>query len=1085
MINFLLGDVGHGKSTYIINQIRNDVQNGTRSILLVPEQETLVCERLIASSLPARAQLYTEAINFTRLSNKFFREHGGLRYNYATKSDKNLIMYVALCEVRDSLNEYKISKGREHSCVKLFLDAIGELKSYSVTVEKLINAIKEISNENLKSRLNDLVLIWSVYERLLSNGFDDSYDDILSFEKKLECVDYFGDCNVYIDSFNGFTKSQLNVIYHIIRQAKNVTFAFDCPIGTKKGDLQYTKIVDARDKIASLCRGFEINKISFDTDYKHENKTIEYLAKSTWKFDAPALDNHSGIELVMAGDEFEECEYVASKIKELVMGGARYRDIAVIMRDSSSYKGLIDYSFKKYGIPFFLSSEVDIMSMPAVKMVFSALKAISSYRYEDIISYIKCGYTDITEDELNELESYLFRWNINGRKFKNIDYWASNPDGYVARATSTQKHALSLVHSAREKVLSKLEILEKAFSKSYDINAQATAVFSFLKAHGIKERIEEEIKGCSKQRAYELSQIWNILLRALDSLTTICDGSHVNSDDFAVLLSYALSDTGLGSIPSGEDVVLIGDAGNIRTRSIKHSFVMGVNEGVFPADIKDNGFFSDTDKITLESASIDLSSRSDMRADDELLSFKNAISCASSTVTVSCLKSNLSGKELQPSIAFNRIKELLLGVKIVNTSALKPIDKIYSEEIALEYLLGSSPALSAAIKESCDIKARLDGSGFANDEISIDNDTVTECFGNELTFSKSSLESFAFCKLKYYCSEILRLKSSKRISFASNDVGNLSHHVIEKFFSLCKDESFDASSLSDDDIAKIVDDIIKSYASSICSSNAVSKKLEHMFKKLRKNLVVYLKNLISELSQGDFEPEYFELSLSGDGENAPMPLKFKLDNGATASLVGVVDRVDIYRKDGKTYVRIVDYKSGSEVASREFLSQGFGLQMFIYLFTLCKLNDCKFKQAILGDTSEIIPAGIMYFPMNLNKKTIKQDVCIESDTVDVIEKQAINERVARSGFFLDNIDILYAQDKALDGKILPLRSENEESYLSIEEFNDIYSELENTISQIGSELLCGSASASPIKIGQKSPCKYCDHASVCRSRRRK
>jgi len=41
-----------------------------------------------------------------------------------------------------------------------------------------------------------------------------------------------------------------------------------------------------------------------------------------------------------------------------------------------------------------------------VKMVFCALRAITSYRYEDVISYIKCGYTDLTEDELNELESY-------------------------------------------------------------------------------------------------------------------------------------------------------------------------------------------------------------------------------------------------------------------------------------------------------------------------------------------------------------------------------------------------------------------------------------------------------------------------------------------------------------------------------------------------------------------------------------------------------------------------------------------------------------------------------------------------------
>ena len=43
-----------------------------------------------------------------------------------------------------------------------------------------------------------------------------------------------------------------------------------------------------------------------------------------------------------------------------------------------------------------------------------------NFRYEDIISYLKCGYTDIKEDDLNDFESYMYRWNIYGKKFKNV-----------------------------------------------------------------------------------------------------------------------------------------------------------------------------------------------------------------------------------------------------------------------------------------------------------------------------------------------------------------------------------------------------------------------------------------------------------------------------------------------------------------------------------------------------------------------------------------------------------------------------------------------------------------------------------------
>ena len=37
MIKLLFGDVGTGKSTYILDLIKSDYQNGMRSFLIVPE----------------------------------------------------------------------------------------------------------------------------------------------------------------------------------------------------------------------------------------------------------------------------------------------------------------------------------------------------------------------------------------------------------------------------------------------------------------------------------------------------------------------------------------------------------------------------------------------------------------------------------------------------------------------------------------------------------------------------------------------------------------------------------------------------------------------------------------------------------------------------------------------------------------------------------------------------------------------------------------------------------------------------------------------------------------------------------------
>ena len=68
MISFIFGDEGCGKSTLILDKIKNDVENKVRSFLIVPEQQTVISEREIAAFLPPRAQLYCEATNFTRLA---------------------------------------------------------------------------------------------------------------------------------------------------------------------------------------------------------------------------------------------------------------------------------------------------------------------------------------------------------------------------------------------------------------------------------------------------------------------------------------------------------------------------------------------------------------------------------------------------------------------------------------------------------------------------------------------------------------------------------------------------------------------------------------------------------------------------------------------------------------------------------------------------------------------------------------------------------------------------------------------------------------------------------------------------------
>ena len=1070
MVTLLLGPHGYGKSTYIIDRIKDDYKQKINSFLIVPEQQTVVSERILTQLLPPSAQLYTEATNFTRLANSVFRKTGGLKYNYITKSNKNLLMYRALCEVRPLLKQYNIPKGREKSSVKLFLQAIGELKSYGVDFARLEESLTLLQSVDLQARIQDMLTVWACYDRLLKERYDDPYDDLLMLDKKLGEFNFFEGCNVYIDSFYGFTKSQLAIVKKIISGAKNVTIALDCPQFATPETMQYMKIAGTKSKLISICKSLktELCTVIFDTDYKHKSAEIAYACKSLWDFSAEPIPYTGDITLALADDEFSECEYVCSKIKELILKGEQYGKIGIITRNSSTYQGIINYCLEKYSIPHYISTPSKITAQPIIKMVFSALKAVGGMRAEDVISYAKCGYTDIDPADLCLLESYVYKWSIYGKKFKDDDYWNANPDGFSKSITEAQVNELDRIQAARSYILKKLAILEKPFMLGLNAKECATAVYEFLNAHEIKKRLNEEIKTESRENAQELSQVWGALMSGLDSVCEICGDVICDSETFLSLLSYAVMDTKIGTIPTGEDNVTVADASLVRARGLKHVFILGANEGSFPAVVKDSSFFSDRDKVELETVEIDLSARTDERSDDELLFFKNSISAASHTVTVTALKTNIKGEKAEESIGFTRLKALLEGIKPVDISALNAIDRIYTPQTARELYGSCAPSLKEAITNV--LQAEPPCPEFENINASVGEETAQRIFGKRLYLSKSRLESFVKCKFNYYCTYVLGLRDNEKISFTHNDIGTLVHDIFEHFL---KQQKEDARDYTDGEIEEIVTRLTDEYTSCVCGARALSNKMKHLFARLKSTVCVFVRALLSEMKESKFTPEYFELTINGDGCSAPPPTVFPITEECSAVMTGIADRVDVYRDENKTYIRIVDYKTGNYTFKPSKLQNGLDMQMLIYLFALCNMDECKFKSDLLKWTSSTEPGGIVYLSYKIDKTDFDKEIDLTSPLAQQNEADSVNSKISRSGRELSD----FILDE--NGKEFNL---SDKSYITADDFTQMFSLVKSSITKIGIDMLSGDASALPL--AEATPCSYCKNGAICRRRDR-
>jgi len=1115
MVTLLLGPNGHGKSTYIMERIKEDYEaiidglkeshkahtHEIHSYLIVPEQQTLISERQLAANLSPTAQLYIEATNLTRLADTVFRKTGGLKYNYVTKGSQNLIMYSAICEVRDALSHYKgIPVGRERSYIKLFLQAIGELKAYSITIPQLEKAYDRLEKNNtpetqaLRAKLHDLMLVWSSYDRLLSQKYDDPHDTLRMLCEKLVPSGLFNGKSIYIDSFYGFTKSQLDVIAKIIDLAKDVTIALDCPANTSASSLQYVKIVSTRDKLLGLCKKMnkEYNIISFDNDYKHKSEELKYICQNLWNFNASAIKPMGTVTLATADDEFAECEYVCTRIKEIIHthmdengNNEQYGSIAIIARNSSTYRGIIDFCLDKYEIPYYFSAPSKLSAQPVVRMIISALNALSGMRSEDIITYVKCGFTDIDEDSLNALESYVYRWNIYGKKFANDDYWSANPDGYE-EMSKDQSQELTKILKARDKILEMLAILDAPFKGGLTVADCAAALYDFLEKHNVPKKllaeIKNEIKAQCDENAQMLSQVWDAIITALNSVVDICGNARADAPTFTALLSYAMMDTKIGTIPTGEDKVIIADASLVRAKNIRHVFVLGADEGVFPAVVNDDSFFSDRDKVELETVEINLtpvlidgefdekgfmSAKTFERSDDELFFFSNSIAAASHTATITTLKTDISGNVRRPSIGFTRVRELLNGVEPHDFSKDGVLDKIYTKDMAKELFGVAEKELKNALDDI--VEDKFKETSFINSCDSISKELAEDIFDKRLKVSKSKLETFAKCHFNYYCSYVLNIKDSEKIQFSHNYIGTYIHKIFEVFL---KEKNPDKS-YSRQEIFDIVDNTTNDYVAAICGARALSNKMKHFFSRLKTTVTVFVEALLEERRASNLKPEFFEISINGDGINSPSPTVLSLEGGASAVLTGIADRIDVYRKDGKAYIRVVDYKTGTYTFSPKKLDKGLDMQMLIYLLALCTMKDCDFKKKLLGDDgiTEIKPQGIVYLTYNINKTDADYETDLFSADADSNESDELLGKVVRSGMELDDTDLKSSND-AFNLK--------EGSLSAFEDFDEIFEIVKSNIERLCLDMLSGDAKAEPLE--GETPCDYCKNGAICRRR---
>lgn len=1095
MITFLYGASGCGKTTSVISAIERDISNGIHTFLIVPEQDAVQSERRTLELLPASAQLDLEVLNFSRLYNRVCREYGGLSYRYITAPIRHLLMWQNLRELAPLLTEYgALAEKDAASLCDMMLSALNECKANGIPPSQLEATAKKLSSEDpLQKRLLDLALIFSAFERLIEENYSDSSDDLARLYEALQKHRFFEGTNVYIDSFTSFTEVEHRIIERIFSQAENVTVTI--PLATP--DTNDLSTASIRHSLNRLIRSAELHgghrEIVLRKNHRTTSPSLAYLGEHLWQMEAANKEAYAdgSIRMEICDTPYSEVDATAAHVLELLRSGERCRDIVVLMRNPEKYRGIIDTAFTKSEIPYFFSQKTDFCSLAPIKLLLSALR-IKQYHWQknDVISHIKTGLYDYSDRSLDLFEEYLTTWNLSGHRWNEGD-WTMNPDGFCEHISPRGEEILTAANEIRRNLT---EVLERFFillEAAKNVPEQCKCVYRYFESIGLEEKLQvlakEEFSRGRRKEAKELQSLYGIILNTLADIAAAMPEEELSSEEFAIVLQTVFAQVEVGTIPTSVDEVMIGSAATMRVSNPKYVFVLGLCEGEFPAAINDHGLFSSADRSILSSLGMELSGDADTRSSEELMYVHRAFSAPSHGLFLFTSVAELSGQSRTPSLPFRRVQALFKN--------LEP--HRYSSE-DLRYLTGAprtaamhlrtlerkedTAALKQALAPYLPELTSFSDTPVTDPQCRVDQEHLSTSRAQELRLSSTRFESYVKCPFNYYCTYVLGLREQKNTRFRTSMMGSFIHYVLEHLIRFAVEHSEDGVFPSDEILLKEVETVVEEYIQKITPDHAKnSRKLRHLYVRLKRLAILMLQNILDEFSSSDFVPAFFELPFNGKDGN-PSPMEIVLPDGFRISFSGIVDRVDLLKKDGEVYLRVVDYKTGTKLFSLDEIPYGINLQMLLYLFALCRSSNSRFAKTLgLSEDQRPLPAGVLYLSANL--PVVEAEEYHSEDTV----LQKATASFKRSGLLLKDEEILSAMNHELSSKFLAgvKRDKNGnlvgKALMTSDEFQKLYAEIEQTVEKIAGELRGGCADAIPTKCPGQDPCAYCQMKPICRT----
>ena len=1143
----------------LIPSLIKEIRQAPRPVVLIPESFTLACETEIVNQSPDGGIFDLKIFSPSSLIREVRELTGRGNRKPISGDGQNMIISQVLHHCRDELKYYRESVAQPTLAAKI----AGQIDDFT-RARLTPGFLRQYTpaSRRTAAKLEDVALIWDGYRQILDKGFEDTVGQWMSAVHMIRQSGIVRDSRLLIYGFDYITHDLLNLVNEV--SAPGDGGADEIVIGLISDDVGPDRDIfrAANDSVEALRYFLDRKKAAYTVQREdlapRMDAGIAYAEKNLYALGAfgsekiytygtetyiiredpgtarktalaelteTFVPDMSHVRMYYAKNSYLECQHACQTLIDWHRTGIPWEDMAIAVCEQNTLPSLLPLTLSASGIPFNAKQDQPILMSGYAQYFLSLLRILRlNFCREDVLRLIKTGFTDMTPEEIMDMENYARENGIHRSRWLK-PFHIPEKDGEREKAERLEE--------LRQKVTTPIAELKKKLSRKACTGKEAAMLlFEYVTDAGIYERLQEQEEVLAAQEddlgIDRNRQVWTAVNELLDMVATFIGDEPLPLHDLCAMLEASLASRKIKSLPQLSGAVMVAPPQMFFSSGVRCMIVMGLQENEISPGAS---ILSEHERGQLE-AFIEEDNRryySEQYADDpykpgmwengaagegmlaagslnterpyskigqsltdltarQKQDVYQAVSLAREELMISCSGARPSGGVMTPSAAFTRLQKTIgkTNPKNVNGGLMDTDIRPFAPAFALE-------ALAVRLRETRDSRdgflqggteedalwRNALGSLYQSDEwkkkvegilkglhVTMPSAEIAPEQARKLYITHgmtiSRAETFASCPYRHFLQYGLGLAPTGTYTFQRNEQGTFNHDVVQMFLEKAM-QLPEWPDLSEETQTKLLNRILKDRVKR-WEGGILTSDTMHRYQGA--GIIRGVRTAIASMMRAFRQKPHF------------LPLAAEVPFGMPDA-------------DGKIRIPAIRLKTsdGDTVAFSgridriDVLETPEGRKYFNILDN--KMSGKELRQNSIAAGLQLqIPlyiraarTGLPGYEAGGGLFQPIRDVLADSEDAEQIRTQ-IDRDLQTTGMILDEEQVLEA---ARPVKIARKTGTSDTvSTVSTEEMRAIEDCAVRTATDLVTRILRGEASARPVRDGAEATCAYCDHLNACR-----